>query len=99
MASSYGASDRSAHHRIAFQSNWEILRKQALSKKDAVVEERRKRKEGEGEKFCWSARVHGRDMSFARGLRAEIRSFGTAIMLVLCLCLGFADLDFLELML
>lgn len=38
-------------------------------------------------------------MSFARGLRAEIRSFGTAIMLVSCLCLGFADLDFLELML
>lgn len=52
MASSYGASDRSTHHRIAFQSNWEILRKQALSKKDAVVEEKKEDREGEREKFC-----------------------------------------------
>lgn len=63
------------------------------------LKKRKEDREGEREKFCWSARAHGRDVSFARGLRAEIRSFGTAIMLVLCLCLGFADFDFLELLL
>lgn len=69
-----------------FKATGEILRKQALSKKDAVVEERRKRKEGEGEKFCCKSGLERTDCASAGGDKIVWDGDYCGLVLVLGLC-------------